>query len=79
VVNPALCRACGRCVEICDFHAPELKEQEGGLTAAVINQALCKGCGTCASLCPTGAISARHFTDQQIFAMIESLLLREVV
>jgi len=79
VADAALCRACGRCVEICDFHAPEIKELEPGLRAAVINQALCKGCGTCASLCPTGAIAARHFTDQQIFAMIESLLLGEVV
>ncbi len=79
VVDTALCRACGRCVEICDFHAPEIQDLPTGLRAAVINQALCKGCGTCASLCPTGAIAARHFTDEQIFAMIESLLLGEVV
>ncbi|MCK4547263.1 MAG: CoB--CoM heterodisulfide reductase iron-sulfur subunit A family protein [Candidatus Eisenbacteria sp.] len=79
VVQTDLCRACGRCVEICDFHAPEIKEMEGGGMAAVINQALCKGCGTCAALCPTGAIVARHFTDEQILSMIDSLLLGEVV
>jgi heterodisulfide reductase subunit A-like polyferredoxin len=78
-VETALCRACGRCAEICDFHAPEIKEVEPGVMAAVINQALCKGCGTCASLCPTGAIAAKHFTDQQILSMIDSLFLGEVI
>jgi len=79
VVDAAMCRACGRCVEICEFRAPEIKEVTPGRMAAVINQALCKGCGTCASLCPTGAVSARHSTDQQILSMIDSLLLGEVV
>ena len=77
VVDQALCRACGRCVEICEYHAPSLVEVAPGLKAAQINQALCKGCGTCASWCPTGAISALHFTDEQIDSMMEALLARE--
>ncbi len=74
VVNQALCRACGECVGICDYHAPQLVDTGHGFKAAEINQALCKGCGTCASWCPTGAIEALHFTDEQIDSMMEALL-----
>jgi len=74
-VNQALCRACGQCVEICDYHAPELVMTSAGYQAAEINQALCKGCGTCASWCPTGAITSLHFTDDQINSMMEALLM----
>jgi heterodisulfide reductase subunit A len=73
-VDQSLCRACGRCVEICQYHAPSLVDLASGLKAAQINQALCKGCGTCASWCPTGAITALHFTDKQIDSMMEALL-----
>ena len=45
---------------------------------ARINEALCKGCGTCAAWCPTEAIEAQHFTDQQIEAMLETMLLEEL-
>jgi heterodisulfide reductase subunit A len=76
VVEPELCRGCGTCVKICEFHAPSLEEKDG-LYIARINEALCKGCGTCAALCPTGAIVARHFTDEQIEEMVESCLLFE--
>jgi len=73
-VEPALCRACGKCVEICDYHAPSLVITDSGYQAAEINQALCKGCGTCASWCPTGAIISLHFTDDQINSMMDVLL-----
>jgi heterodisulfide reductase subunit A len=74
-VDPALCRGCGLCVSLCEFHAPALVETETGILLAEINPARCKGCGTCAAWCPTGAIGARHFTDDQITAMIDSLFL----
>ncbi|MBD3234567.1 MAG: FAD-binding protein [candidate division Zixibacteria bacterium] len=72
-VDQTLCRACGQCVEICDYLAPSLTMISPGVMAAQINQALCKGCGTCASWCPTGAISSLHFTDEQINSMIDAL------
>lgn len=72
------CRACGTCVSICQFHAPELYVLPSGARVARINEALCKGCGTCASWCPSDAIKARHFTDAQIEAMLEAMLLEEV-
>ncbi|MFB0518373.1 MAG: FAD-dependent oxidoreductase, partial [Acidobacteriota bacterium] len=73
-VREDLCRGCGNCQEVCQFHAPELVETPEGNYVSRINEALCKGCGTCASLCPTGAIVARHFTDRQIDKMVEAML-----
>jgi heterodisulfide reductase subunit A len=78
VVEQVLCRACSKCVEMCEYHAPSLVDIAPGLRAAQINQALCKGCGTCASWCPTGAIVALHFTDEQINSMLDALLLDKV-
>ncbi len=70
-VSREQCRACGACVDICPFHAPELVE-ENGVVAARINGSLCKGCGTCGSWCPSGAITCEHFTDRQVHAMIDA-------
>jgi len=77
VVDEVKCRACGECVELCEFHAPQLVEIAPGQFAARINPSLCKGCGTCTSWCPSGAITSRHFTDKQVHAMIEAALAEE--
>jgi heterodisulfide reductase subunit A len=71
-VRREACRACGMCVEICEYHAPNLVQEAAG-QYAVINEALCKGCGTCASHCPSGAIVSKHYTDHQIESMIDAL------
>ena len=71
VIDPYLCRGCGRCVETCPFHAPELKEVSPGVFKSEVNPALCKGCGACAVVCPTGAAAIRHFKDDQISRMID--------
>jgi heterodisulfide reductase subunit A len=73
-VDPARCRGCGTCLEICEFHAPTLENGELGVPVAIINRASCKGCGTCVAWCPSGAITARHFTDIQIETMMETML-----
>ncbi|MGD8441049.1 MAG: FAD-dependent oxidoreductase [Holophagae bacterium] len=72
VVDPELCRGCGDCVDICQFRAPALTETAPGVFACEINPSLCKGCGTCASWCPSGAITARHFTDKQVLAQLDA-------
>ncbi len=76
-ITADLCRGCGLCVSMCEFHAPEIEITAGQTPRASINAALCKGCGTCAVWCPTGAIRALHYTDQQITSMIDSLFLSE--
>jgi len=73
VVDEEKCRGCGKCVEICLFQAPKLTEVAPGTFVAQINPSLCKGCGTCTSWCPSGAITSRHFTDRQVYAMIDAL------
>ncbi len=67
------CRGCGRCAEVCEFHAIEIVEKEKGIFVAQVNEALCKGCGTCVPACPTGAIDLRHFKTEQIEAQLEAL------
>ncbi len=73
-VEAMRCRGCGTCVKICEFNAPSLYEGELGVQVAEINKASCKGCGTCVAWCPSGAITARHFTDGQIDVMMETML-----
>ncbi len=73
-VDPTRCRGCGTCLEICEFHAPGLETGELGVPVATINKASCKGCGTCVAWCPSGAITARHFTDNQIETMMTTML-----
>jgi len=79
VVDEVKCRGCGQCVTICDFNAPELVETENGIMVSRINEAVCKGCGTCAAWCPTDAIIANHFTDKQIEAMMDAMLIDEAL
>jgi heterodisulfide reductase subunit A len=76
-VDEEKCRACGKCVEICQFHAPELVQVDGDAYVARVNASLCKGCGTCTSWCPSGAIAAKHFTDRQMHAMIDAFFAEE--
>jgi heterodisulfide reductase subunit A len=72
-VDETICHGCGRCEEICTFHAPTIISKNGGLVSSV-NEALCKGCGACAVVCPTGAISIRHFNMQEVESLVDGLL-----
>ena len=79
IVNEALCRGCGFCVEVCPYTAIELTvvNRFGHLvTVATVNEALCKGCGSCNAACLSGAIEQKHFKDNQILAIIETFTRR---
>jgi heterodisulfide reductase subunit A len=73
VVDEKLCSACKTCISICPYTAIAFIEADN---VARVNEALCKGCGSCVATCPAGAITGRHFTDEQIMAQIEGLLER---
>lgn len=45
-------------------------------TAGVSHLEMCIQCGTCGGSCPAGAISGTGFSDEQIIAQVDGLLLR---
>jgi MinD superfamily P-loop ATPase len=51
-VNEARCTHCGKCAEVCQYHAIAVL----GRRVLVFPQ-LCHGCGSCTWVCPEGAIS----------------------
>ncbi len=65
------CISCGACISVCQYGAIEFVETPQGKRAKV-NPVLCKGDGLCNSKCPTGAISLKHFTDDEIFRQIDA-------
>jgi len=73
-VDESICHGCGRCEEICTFHAPTIISKDGTFLVSSVNEALCKGCGACAVVCPTGAMSIRHFNMQEIDSLVDGLL-----
>ncbi|MEA1872686.1 MAG: CoB--CoM heterodisulfide reductase iron-sulfur subunit A family protein [Chloroflexota bacterium] len=72
-VDETICHGCGRCEEICTFHAPRIISKNGTKVCS-INESLCKGCGACAVVCPTGAMSIWHFSQQEIESLVDGLL-----
>lgn len=54
-IQGGLCRACGRCVEVCPFDAIEAGSGDSLTEVAHIEPALCRGCNLCVGVCPTGA------------------------
>jgi heterodisulfide reductase subunit A len=78
VVNPALCIACQKCEEVCNFGAIGVNFDKAVLVSES-NPLLCKGCGDCAAACPAGAITMSHFADEQITPMIQEAVKGEFV
>jgi NADPH-dependent glutamate synthase beta subunit-like oxidoreductase/Pyruvate/2-oxoacid:ferredoxin oxidoreductase delta subunit len=72
-VDPARCRGCGDCEQVCEFGAIQLQE-EGDSHVAWIDPLICQGDGTCATRCPAGAIRTGHPSSEQIEAMLEAIL-----
>ncbi len=71
-IDPDVCVGCQLCIGLCPYTAIEFNPYKG---ISEVNSAICKGCGSCAGGCPSGAPKVRHFTDKQIFAEIEGILL----
>ncbi|MCJ7426483.1 MAG: FAD-dependent oxidoreductase [Dehalococcoidales bacterium] len=71
LINESECVGCGQCQSVCKYGAIELYDTPQGKKARVI-PVLCKGDGHCNTKCPTGAISSKHYTDEQIFAEIDT-------
>jgi len=71
-INQDICSGCRICNNLCPFNAILFHED---LMVSEVNPALCQGCGTCVAACPAGAISGTVFSDQQVLAQLDGLLL----
>lgn len=71
-IDEEKCSGCRICNGLCPFNAILFHEDR---MVSEINLALCQGCGTCIAACPAGAISGTGFSNEQILAQIEGLLL----
>ena len=74
-VNQTLCSGCKICNGMCPFNAISFIEDD---KVSYINPALCQGCGTCVAACPAGAISGTGFSNEQVIAQIDGLMLRNL-
>lgn len=74
-VDEAKCSGCRICNNLCPFNAITFHEDR---MVTSINPALCQGCGTCVAACPAGAISGTVFSNEQILAQLDGLLMRTV-
>ncbi len=68
-VDEDKCISCGACIVACTYGAIEFYESPHGRKARV-TPVLCKGDGLCNPKCPTGAISLKHYTDEELFSQI---------
>ncbi len=51
-VDAAKCTACGKCAEVCQYHAIAVLGKK-----TLVFSPLCHGCGSCTLICPEGAIT----------------------
>ena len=76
-VNETNCAACFACagVSLHGHRAGRNPRPQGKLVkrTARVNPGLCMGCGTCVAVCPSKSADLEGFTEQQIYAMVESL------
>jgi heterodisulfide reductase subunit A len=74
------CGDCCICANQCPYGAIEMIEASGAVQSqnqfvAHVNEVLCKGCGACVSACPAGAIIQHGYTNEQVLAEIDGILM----
>ncbi len=57
-IDPDLCKACGRCLDACTFHAIHNDGKN-----FQVNHAACEGCGACMVVCPYNAVTTEPTLD----------------
>jgi len=77
-VDERRCMGCGECISACTYGAIEFRKTRQG-KKAVVNPVICKGDGLCNAKCPTGAISLKHFTDEELLSQIDAAVPEEEI
>jgi heterodisulfide reductase subunit A-like polyferredoxin len=80
VVDPDKCAVCCTCVRACPVQVPKIvrNEKDAALRGhAYMEPAMCHGCGVCVSECPGKAIKFQFFTDEQLLAKVEALIVEK--
>ncbi|MCL2791161.1 MAG: FAD-dependent oxidoreductase [Desulfobulbus sp.] len=78
-IDQSTCRGCGRCANVCRYHAVTLQTNNIGGWHAHVDEALCKGCGNCVSVCPTGAADSPYRNRAYLEQALEELLCKDNV
>jgi heterodisulfide reductase subunit A len=71
MVQEEYCSGCKICNGLCPYGAIEFVIEKN---VSHVNEALCKGCGTCVAACPSSAMTGHGFSDAQILAELDGLL-----
>ena len=87
-IDEEKCIGCGECRKFCEFDAIDIVERmvkfnirrntANPLMMLIRNKSkviseLCKGCGDCMAVCPVGAIKMKHFSNQELFSMVNQV------
>ncbi len=72
------CIGCFYCKRVCPYGAIEqedIKARDGSVIKSVarVNEGLCQGCGLCAATCRSKSVELAGFTDEQVYAEINSV------
>lgn len=70
-IDPDICAGCKMCLSTCPYKAIRFDREK---LKSIVNEAICRGCGTCAATCPSNAITAKHFTNDQLLAEVQGVL-----
>lgn len=71
VIDEKTCSGCRLCELICPYGAISFVEER---QVCQVSDAPCKGCGACVGGCPSDSISLNNFTNEQIVAEMEGML-----
>lgn len=71
-VDETQCSGCRMCNALCPYQAISFIVEDG---VSRVNETLCKGCGTCVAACPSSSIKGAGFSDVQILAELEGILI----